>query len=160
MCQTTVAGREISHSSRCRCCLVFWERAFADRCSKTVFGPALRVAQSGAYTGRAPCAAEAVTRRWHPSGSRSRPSRSARSPGPGRIRIPNDGGSLSISLPSLVLSHTYVRICIYLLVVLFIYNSFTVIYIIDWIYRAYAYTLHRVYRLFLAALMYGYLSLK
>lgn len=43
-----------SQSSRCRCCLVFWERAFADRCSKTVFGPALRDAQTGAYTGRAP----------------------------------------------------------------------------------------------------------
>lgn len=41
-----------------------------------------------------PRAAEAVTRRRPPNGLRSRPSRSARSPGPGRIRSPNDGGSL------------------------------------------------------------------
>lgn len=69
-------------------CLMWYDHVFADRCSKTVFGPAYRVALTTAYTGGA---VEAVMRSRLRPRLRPRSNRSTRSPGPGRIRSPNGG---------------------------------------------------------------------
>lgn len=90
-------------------CLLWYDHVIADRCSKTVFGPAYRVPLTTAYTSGA---VEAVMRSRLRPRLRHRSYRSTRSPGPGRIRSPNGG-----------FHFIYIFIYIYFLYIIYLYLS-------------------------------------